>query len=45
MPCWFDADVDYVSDYMNGKGDRDKLVFMDALHCAERSYLGLLMDG
>lgn len=44
-PCWFDDDVDYVSDYMSGKGDRDKLAYMDTLHCAERTYLGLLLEG
>lgn len=45
MPCWFNDDVDYVSDYMCGEGDRDKLAYMDTLHCSERNYLGLLMEG
>lgn len=44
-PCWFNDDIDYVSDYMSGKGDRDKLAFMDTLHCIEHNYFGLLMEG
>ena len=44
-PCWFNDDIDYVSDYMSGEGDRDKLAFMDTLHCIEHNYFGLLLEG